>query len=149
MNIHNPAGDIYSRYVALIGSLTPQNVDDLAPLVTDEVLFRDPFNETRGRFAYLHVLRHMFQILEGIRFDIHSQAGEGSRRFLYWTFTARHSVLKQIKVEGVTRIELADDGRIAAHVDYWDSDSAFMAKIPVAGSIVGLIRRQMAIRIPG
>lgn len=148
MNIHNPAGDTYSRYVALIGSLTPENVDDLGALVTEDVLFRDPFNETRGRAAYLHVLRHMFKILEGIRFDIHSQAGEGNRHFLYWTFTARHALLKEIKVEGVTRIELAADGRISAHVDYWDSDSAFMAKIPLAGSFISLLRSQMAIRLP-
>jgi steroid delta-isomerase len=148
MNIHAQAGDVYSRYVTLIGSLTPTNVRELADMVTDDVHFRDPFNETRGRKAYLHVLTHMFTILEGIRFDIHTQTGEGSRRFLYWTFTATHAVLGKIMVEGVTRVELDEQGLIAAHIDYWDSDSAFMARIPVAGAFVRLLRKQMAIRIP-
>ncbi|MDP4823681.1 MAG: nuclear transport factor 2 family protein, partial [Aestuariivirgaceae bacterium] len=100
MNMHTQAGDIYSRYVTLIGSLTPANVADLGPMVTDDVHFRDPFNETRGRAAYLHVLAHMFTILENVSFDIHTQAGEGERRFLYWTFTGTHAMLGKIIVEG-------------------------------------------------
>jgi hypothetical protein len=48
----------------------------------------------------------------------------------------------------VTRVELDEQGLIAAHIDYWDSDSAFMARIPVAGAFVRLLRKQMAIRIP-
>jgi len=148
MNMHAQAGDTYSRYVTLIGSLTPANVGEIAGLVTDDVHFRDPFNETRGRAAYLHVLAHMFTILADVRFDIHTQVGEGSRRFLYWTFTATHAMLGKISVEGVTRVELNEQGLICAHIDYWDSDSAFMARIPVAGAFIRLIRKQMAIRIP-
>lgn len=148
MNMHAQAGDTYSRYVTLIGSLTPANVSELGEMVTEDVHFRDPFNDTRGRAAYLHVLRHMFTILEGIRFDIHTQTNEGPRRFLYWTFTATHGVLGKISVEGVTRVDLNEAGLICAHIDYWDSDSAFMARIPVAGAFIRLLRRQMAIRIP-
>lgn len=148
MNIHATTGDIYSRYVSLIGRLSPDNIGELADMVTPDVHFRDPFNESHTREHYVHVLAHMFTILQDVRFDIHTATGEGDRRFLYWTFTARHAVVGEIRVEGTTRIELAPDGRIAAHIDYWDSDSAFMAKIPVVGSLIRLLRAKMAIRLP-
>ena len=144
MNIHSASP--FSRYVKLIGELRPETISELAPLITEDVHFRDPFNDTRGKDAYLHILRHMFDILTDIRFDIHEQAGDGQQRFLWWTFTARHSVIGAMKVDGITRVELAGDGRIAAHIDYWDSDSAFMAKIPVAGLLIKALRRQMAIK---
>ena len=53
---------------------------------------------------------------------------------------------EQLAVGREPGAELADDGRIAAHVDYWDSDSAFMTKIPVAGLFIKALRSQMAIK---
>jgi steroid delta-isomerase len=142
--------DIYARYVSLIGRLNPDNIGELVELTTPDVHFRDPFNETRGRAAYAHVLAHMFVILQDIRFDVQSQATgtDTQRHFFDWTFTARHSALGSFRVEGVTRIDLAADGRIAAHIDYWDSDSAFLARIPVVGVLMRALRKQMTIRIP-
>jgi steroid delta-isomerase len=144
MNIHSASP--FSRYVKLIGELRPETIDELGTLITEDVHFRDPFNDTRGKDAYLHIMRHMFAILTDIRFDIHEQAGDGKQRFLWWTFTARHSMIGAMKVDGITRVELAEDGRIAAHIDYWDSDSAFMTKIPVAGLFIKALRSQMAIK---
>ena len=148
MNIHSQQADALSQYVARIGDLTPDNLGELESLITDNVHFRDPFNDLRGRKAYMHIMRHMFQILEGLRFDIHDQAGNGSRHFLYWTFYAKHKIIGEFKVEGMTRLELDESGKIAAHIDYWDSDTAFMARIPIAGSLVKALRKQMAIRVP-
>jgi hypothetical protein len=148
MNIHNQKADHLSRYVARIGALTPENLGELESLINKDIVFRDPFNETRGAKAYMHVMAHMFQILNHVRFDIHAQAGSGSQHFLYWTFSAEHGSLGKFEVEGMTRLELDEQGQIAAHIDYWDSDSAFMARIPVVGGLVRLLRKQMAIQIP-
>ena len=52
-----------------------------------------------------------------------------------WTFSV--GVFgKVVDIDGTTRLEFADDGRVLHHRDYWDASELY-EQIPVAGSILG------------
>jgi len=49
-------------------------------------------------------------------------------------------------LEGMSEIRFAPDGRIAEHIDHWDSGAQFYARIPVLGWLIGLVRNRLRVR---
>ena len=47
-------------------------------------------------------------------------------------------------VRGATRLDLAPDGRVLRHRDYWDTGEELFARLPLIGPLLGLLRRRMA-----
>ena len=147
MNMQTGAGAPLERYVELMGDLTPERLAEIAGLVSDNVLFRDPFNEVRGRDRFVAVFQHMFAILKELKFTFEDRASAGRVHFFTWQFSARHAQLGPFTIGGVSRIETDETGLVVSHIDYWDSDSAFMARIPVLGKPIGWLRKFMELRL--
>lgn len=132
-----------ARYVELFENLTPQRLDELAPLLTDEVRFCDPFNDVRGVAAVQAILADMFARTEAPRFRVLHWCVDGQQGYIRWHFSARVPLLGAWEVEGVSRLAFAPDGRIAEHLDYWDSGPVY-ERVPLLGRLVRMIRRRLA-----
>jgi steroid Delta-isomerase len=132
-----------ARYVELFEHLAPERLAELAPLVTEDVHFRDPFNDVRGVAAFTRVLEDMFERTEAPRFEVLHWTADGHCGYIRWRFSARVPLLGQWRIEGVSTLEFAADGRIAEHLDYWDA-SAVYARIPLLGALVRGVRRRLA-----
>jgi len=51
-------------------------------------------------------------------------------------------------VAGVSRVVLADDGRVSEHIDYWDAAGELYSQFPVIGGLMRWLRRRLSVSSP-
>ena len=126
-------------------TLTPQSVSQIADLYTDDARFKDPFNEVRGHAAIAHIFGHMFANLHQPRFVVTQRIVDGAQVFLVWEFRFRFqrfdSRTEQV-IHGGSHLQLAEDGRIADHRDYWDAAEELYEKLPLLGALMRYLKRK-------
>ncbi|MCB2108267.1 MAG: nuclear transport factor 2 family protein [Rhodobacteraceae bacterium] len=132
-------------YVAFYESLTPETVANLGNVVTDDVRFKDPFNDVRGRGAYAAILSHMFKAVPDISFKVSHVAIDGEVCFLRWRSEGTLSGGPWI-VDGMSELRFAPDGRVREHIDHWDAAAQFYERLPILGALIRFIRRRVAER---
>jgi hypothetical protein len=142
MNSRGPA-DGYVRYYE---ALSPATLKDLETVVAPDVRFQDPFNEVRGIEAYRRLLAKMFEAMPDVRFTVSHQAVDGETCFLRWRCVGTLAALggKPWRVEGMSELRFAPDGRVREHIDHWDAAGQFYERLPVIGGLLRLIRRRLA-----
>lgn len=135
-----------ARYVRFLETLTPAALHNLGAFVTDDVVFRDPFNDVRGCTAMQRVLQKMFDDLSEIDFCVTAQASQRPISFIAWELTGRLSRSGQpLRLNGVSHLVFADDGRVKVHIDYWDAASQLYERLPLLGPVLRMLRRRMAV----
>jgi hypothetical protein len=89
----------------------------------------------------------MFADVGAPRFIVLHHAGSGLRRYVRWRFeaTARGRGAAPLVIEGMSEIELAPDGRIAAHIDHWDAGRQVYERVPLLGWLLRRIRRRIGV----
>ena len=133
--------DRLDAYVAFLERLTPERLDELDALVTPEVRFKDPFNDLRGAQAMKRALAMAFEHGPP-RFEVIDRARGEHAAYLLWRYT--HGT--GLALEGMSEIRQAPDGRIAEHIDHWDSGAQFYLRIPFLGWLVRLVRDRLKVR---
>jgi steroid Delta-isomerase len=133
-----------ARIVALYETLSPAALPQLATIYTEGARFKDPFNEVQGVPAIRAIFEHMYRTLDGPRFVVHERVLQGEHCFLTWDFVFR---LKRggelITVRGASHLQLAADGRIAVHRDYWDVAEELYEKLPLLGALMRWLKRRV------
>lgn len=135
-------------YAAFFETITPETIDEVRALVTDDVRFKDPFNEVRGIEKLLKILAKIFDDADDIDFKMREQAGDGHVYFLRWHFTCRPKsrfLNSPWKVDGISVISLTEAGLIKEHVDYWDAAEQLYQHLPVIGGLLRLVRRPLVL----
>ena len=124
--------NIVIQYISLFSKLTPDNIKDFDDLISQEIIFVDPFNNVRGIVAFKNIFYHMFEKVKDPKFIVLDYAINEKRVFLKWkmTFVAFKSLQT---IEGMSELLLNDDGKVVSHVDYWDSLKGLFIKIPFIG----------------
>lgn len=144
-------------YVAFMQSLSRANLNAAATVVTEDVHFRDPFNDVRGRAHFLRCLEDMLDQIAELRIEVTHAAAllprgrhvDGlERHALYWRFGGRLAKLggRRWDLSGVAVITLAPDGRVAEHLDYWDAAGGLYENLPLIGALMRWLRRRLAVR---
>lgn len=135
-----------ARIVALYEALSPAQLPRLAEIYTDDARFKDPFNEVQGLTAIRRIFEHMYETLDGPRFVIHERTLQGAHCFLTWdfVFTLRSGQRETLTVRGASHLQLAEDGRIQVHRDYWDVAEELYEKLPLLGTLMRFLRRRLA-----
>lgn len=137
------------HYAQAFAGLTPDGIDDLCNLLTEDVHFRDPFNDLYGRESVRALLQDMFERTGKPAFELlDMQWHENSRcAWLRWRFSAKVPVIGELSVEGSSCIRVDDTDRVAEHLDYWDSAPVYL-QLPVIGGLLRLIKQKMALPAP-
>jgi predicted ester cyclase len=133
-------------YVAFYDSLTADSLDRLEALCAADVRFRDPFNDVRGVAAYRAILARMFEDVTSPRFTVKDWALSGRVAYLRWDFaflSSRDGALWHI--EGMSEVHFDSHGRVAAHLDHWDSGTQFYGRLPLLRHVINLIRKRLAV----
>lgn len=141
----DPRGGALKAWGEAWQRLTPATIPDLVALAAADIRFRDPFHDLRGRDALERMLRHVFATLAEPRFVVTDHALGAAACYLRWTFTWRRAGATQ-SIDGVSEIAVAPDGRIAAHLDHWDSGMQVYARLPLVGMAVRAVARRIAAR---
>lgn len=142
----DPVRDGLERYARFLENLTPDALDGFDALVTEDVHFRDPFSDVRGRAAMKAIFAAMYRDCDHVSFVIDGVVRQGNEAFLKWTFhyrPRRFGGREPWTAFGVSELHLSDDGRIAAHLDHWDAGAQFYAHLPLVGPLVRFVRRRL------
>lgn len=120
-------------------SLSPQTLHRIDAFYTPDARFKDPFNEVQGTAAIAQIFRHMFEVTQVPRFIVDECVQQQQVAYVRWVF---HFQLrgKAYAIQGMTRFELAEDGRVQNHRDYWDSGEELFQKLPWIGPLVAGLR---------
>lgn len=111
----------------------------LVQLTTEDVRFRDPFNDLRGREALHALLIHTLNQIQDQRVEVRDTAISEHTAYVKWEMTGRIAVIGDWKVTGMSELQFAKDGRLMAHLDYWDAATDFYARLPVLGRIIRFV----------
>lgn len=133
------------RICRFFETLTPQSLSQIEALYTAEARFKDPFNEIRGHAAIRRVFEHMFASLQAPHFVVTRRLVDGAQVFLVWEFRFRFqrfdTATEQV-IHGGSHLQLAEDGRIADHRDYWDAAEELYEKLPGVGVLMRWLKRK-------
>jgi steroid delta-isomerase len=135
------------RIVTLFEALRREDLARLDAYYTPDAWFKDPFNEVRGLEPVRNIYRHMFDTLEGPRFRVTSRIASGDECFLAWEFRFGFRGWRRGQeqlVQGSSHLQLAPDGRIARHRDYWDPAEEVYEKLPLLGALMRWLKRRAA-----
>lgn len=143
----SPPAAAVDRIVEVFESLTPEAVAQLGAIYTEHAHFKDPFNDIRGLAAIQGVFRHMYAALIEPRFVVTRRVVDGAHCFLVWEFHFRfrrfRSGVDQC-IQGTSHLQLAPDGRILDHRDYWDAAEELYEKLPLIGPLMRWLRQRAA-----
>jgi steroid Delta-isomerase len=143
--------DALDIYTTALQSLTADRLDGLMLLVGEDMHFRDPFNDCRGRDHYRAILEDMFDKLGAIKFSVDASAwvaprdAGGARMALIKWMLAAELQKKPWCVEGCSDIRFGPSGLVLAHYDYWDAASGLYERFPVIGGVLKLMRRRIRV----
>lgn len=133
------------RVVEFWETMTPASVAGMAAVYTEDITFRDPFNDVKGHAALTHICVDMFERLDGVKFTILETIEESDRAFLVWDFHFRIKTLKPDLVRcihGGSHLKFAPDGRVFAHRDYWDAAGELYEQLPVVGALMRFLKKR-------
>lgn len=133
------------RIVRFFDTMTPQSLQQLADIYTEDAYFKDPFHEVRGLAPIEGIYRHMYEALDAPRFVVTRRLAGQGECFLRWDFHFRFRGWRagvQQTVRGASHLMLADDGRISSHRDYWDAAEELYEKLPLLGGLMRWLKRR-------
>lgn len=135
----------HERYQRFLETLTPGSLNAIHEYVTDDVHFKDPFNDVHNAANMTRVFQHMFENVRDIRFIVHTSVAEGDRCLMAWRFEGRLRG-RAWTFDGTSAIRFAEDGRVCEHIDYWDAAGNFYERLPLIGWLLATLRRRLAVR---
>lgn len=130
--------------VQFFEQLSPNDLARLGTIYTDDARFKDPFNEVTGLPAIRGVFEHMFASLDAPRFVVREVIVQGPQCFLTWDFVFRMRRFNRDEqvIRGGSHLQLAADGRIAQHRDYWDAAAELYEKLPLLGGLMRWLKKR-------
>ena len=141
----NATTDDAARIAAFFENFSRVDLVRLADAYTPDASFKDPFHEVRGVAAIERIYRHMFDTLDEPVFVVTRRMAQGGECWLSWDMEFRFKSMRSHQMQvihGASHLQLADDGRIAAHRDYWDAAEELYEKIPVLGTLMRWLKRR-------
>jgi ketosteroid isomerase-like protein len=140
-----------AAYCAFFERLAPADLERLAERYTADARFADPFNDARGLAEVRGVFERMFARCVAVRFEVHEALRDGDFALLHWTMRFRPAPSRpggapgaEWTLHGMSRVRFAADGRVAEHVDHWDTGGQLYAKLPVLGPVIRWLQRRLA-----
>lgn len=132
-------------YASLFHGLTSARVDELEPFFTPKARFRDPFNDVIGWPSIRAIFTHMYRVCPEPGFEVLEWARTGNVAFIHWRFTNGPPGRRMsLNVEGLSRVEFDQSGRVVSHMDYWDPAAGIYERIPLIGALVRWLRRRIS-----
>ncbi|MEO0314871.1 MAG: hypothetical protein RI928_1327 [Pseudomonadota bacterium] len=135
--------DSLQRLIRFFETINVSNVGQLAQVYSEDVFFKDPFNEVNGLPEVVRIFSHMFEQVDGPRFVVTSHVLQGDQAFLTWDFLFRMKRFSAVEqcIRGATHVRFGPDGRANFHRDYWDAAEELYEKLPLLGSLMRVLKR--------
>ncbi|MDC0357387.1 nuclear transport factor 2 family protein [Oligoflexia bacterium] len=126
----------YQAYLDYYRNLRSDNVSALKDIATEDLHFRDPFNEVKSCDAVIKIMSDMFRRLKEPRFVITDSAHNANGMYICWDLYFKTWLIKFGKehaIQGMSYIEADATGKICKHIDYWDATTELYVHLPLIG----------------
>ena len=135
--------DDLKKLIRFFETFDAGNTKQLAQVYTEDVFFKDPFNEVRGLPEVVRIFSHMFKQVDSPRFVVTSHVLQGDQAFLTWNFLFRMKRFSSAEqcIRGATHLRFGPDGKANFHRDYWDAAEELYEKLPLLGSVMRGLKR--------
>ena len=135
--------DDLQKLIRFFETINTGNVSQLAQVYSEDVFFKDPFNEVRGLPEVVRIFSHMFKQVDSPRFVVTSHVLQGDQAFLTWDFLFRMKRFSSAEqcIRGATHLRFGPDGKANFHRDYWDAAEELYEKLPLLGSVMRGLKR--------
>tara|TARA_B100001093_G_scaffold182333_1_gene174945 strand:+ start:276 stop:704 length:429 start_codon:yes stop_codon:yes gene_type:complete len=134
------------NYLKLFTNLNQDNINDFDDLVTNDIIFVDPFNNVVGLNNFKKIFYHMLDNVKQPRFIIINFAKKKDHVYLKWNMSFYAFNALQT-IEGMSDITLDEKGKIQSHLDYWDSLNGLYVKLPFIGLLYRISLRMFKVKI--
>lgn len=137
---------LISDFLKLYNQLDKSNLELLAHVYGDNIVFEDPLHKIEGLPALTDYFANMYENLNQGQFDIHTSFEQNNKASVYWVMTFSHKKIKQgqtLKVSGNTYLEF-ENGKVTYHRDYFDAGEMIYQHLPVFSTVINLIKRRTA-----
>lgn len=126
------------KLIRFFETINPATIEQITQVYTEDVFFKDPFNEVRGLNEVSRIFGHMFEQVDQPRFVVTGQVLQGDQAFLTWNFLFRMKRFSSDEqcIRGATHLRFTNDGRANFHRDYWDAAEELYEKLPLLGSLM-------------
>ncbi|WP_111874898.1 nuclear transport factor 2 family protein [Aeromonas bivalvium] len=138
--------DPLARFIALYQQLDRQQLHRLPDVYAQRVVFIDPAHRIEGLAALTDYFSALYQRLAYCRFEVTDQQLQGQGAWLGWTMTFSHPRLRggePIRLEGATRLEFDQEGKVCLHRDYFDLGAMLYEQLPLLGPLVRAIKGRL------
>ncbi|MFM5873488.1 nuclear transport factor 2 family protein [Aeromonas veronii] len=135
-----------ARFIGLYQQLDKQQLHRLPEVYAEHVVFTDPAHRIEGLAALGDYFAALYQRLAYCRFVITSQQQQGRQAWLGWAMTFSHPRLRggePVTVEGATRLEFDEAGKVCQHRDYFDLGAMLYEQLPLLGPVVRTIKMRL------
>ena len=133
------------RYIGFWRRLSAATLDSLDDHVTPDFRFADPFGDHRGIDRVRAQFARTFAMIDDVDITVTDYAISGRTAYLRWSFAYTVGRRRRPwRIEGVSEIHIAPDGRASAHIDHWDAAGQTYEKLPVIGPVLRALRRRIA-----
>jgi steroid Delta-isomerase len=141
-----PAPADLKPFVDYFEQLKPEDLPQLGRFYAPGVRFKDPFNEVTGLEAVAGIFGHMFDNLDGPRFEVRDLIVQGDQAFLSWDFVFRMRRFNRElqRIRGGSHLRFGSEGLITEHRDYWDAAEELYEKLPVLGGLMRWLKKRAA-----
>jgi len=133
----------FHAYKACLESLTAGTIEALDIHLADDVHFRDPFHDIRGKAAMKRAIARLFAAATDISFHIDDHAAESNRIYFHWRLSAFLRG-RDWQVQGVTKLVFDEAGKVSSHEEYWDAATQLYERMAVIGPLLRYLRRRIA-----
>ena len=135
------------RYADLFAALTPDNLDALRAVLSEDVVFVDPFNTLHGKTDFIAIFEHMFAVMSAPEFTSLDVATSPQAGYIKWEMTGslKSRPAFSVRLVGMSELVFDSDGQLILHHDHWDSAHQLLRHIPVAGFFIQKLLRLFAL----
>jgi steroid Delta-isomerase len=133
------------RIARFFENLQATSVQNMHELYTQDASFKDPFNEVRGLDEIKRIFSHMYVALHVPHFVVTNTITQGDQCFIVWDFKFRFKRFDTVTlqtVRGCSHLQLAADGRITSHRDYWDAAEELYEKLPYVRLLMRWLKKR-------
>lgn len=136
--------EVVARFQRTFNGLNRSTLHLVGELYSTDVLFRDPIHEVKGLPQLEAYFGRLYDGVELCRFDFHSAIESQGEAMLAWTMHLRHGRFRRgetVEVPGASLIRFAT--KVHFHQDYFDVGRLIYERIPVLGTVIRGIKKQL------
>ena len=134
------------NYINTFENLSSKNLNELNLIFHDDIIFKDPFNEVKGKKSVIYIFEKMFVQLDKPKFKVIDYGISKSNNnivYLRWFLLGKFkNSSKLLEIQGMSEVIFNNLGKVISHTDHWDSLSELLIKLPKIGFIIDLFKRK-------